>query len=73
MGIITKRIVKYVEGNEPTFTLPSTYESYRFAIGKEGIKPLVCIGMNPSAAKETYSDATVNKVIRTSKALGYDS
>ncbi|GMO22019.1 MAG: DUF1643 domain-containing protein [Mycoplasmoidaceae bacterium] len=69
---ITKRKVLYPNEEKPTFTIPETYESYRYALGKTGSNPLLFIGMNPSAAKFDSSDSTVNTVIRISKFLNKD-
>ncbi len=35
----------------------------RLLLRKEGIKPLIIIGMNPSTADETISDVTMRKII----------
>ncbi len=69
---VTKLKVKYHLGYEPDFTVPVSYKDYRFVLGKHGKKPLICIGMNPSAAREEYSDRTVNKVIKNAINNGYD-
>lgn len=71
-SIVTKIIVKYPKGLEPNVIIPSKYTSYRYLIGHDGPKPLICIGMNPSAAKEEYSDRTVNKVIKYANDNNYD-
>jgi hypothetical protein len=69
---VTKLKVKYHLGCEPDFVVPSSYKNYRFVLGKHGKNPLICIGMNPSAAREEYSDKTVNKVIKNAIDNGYD-
>jgi hypothetical protein len=71
---ITKLVVKYPTGLKPTrnLTNPSVYTYFRYSVGHNGSKPLVCIGMNPSAAREEYSDRTVNKVIKHAVNNGYD-
>lgn len=76
MSKVTKRVVKYPENQEPTFTIPETYSSdYRIALGHitdDTKNPLVAIAMNPSAANEETSDSTANRVINASIALRYD-
>ncbi|MFV0433621.1 MAG: DUF1643 domain-containing protein [Leucobacter sp.] len=63
----------YVPGNEPDFCDPDPgNDDYRFALGRIGActpesPPLVVIGMNPSHARQTQSDDTVNHVIEVSK------
>lgn len=69
---ITKRRVQYPKGDEPDYIIPKKYCSYRFALGKKGTNPLVTICMNPSAAREIYSDATINRIIKVSHLLGHD-
>jgi hypothetical protein len=69
---VTKVVVKYPEGLEPTFTVPTEYGPDRYLLGRAGKKPLVVIGMNPSAARDNTSDRTVSKIIRISQTLGYD-
>jgi hypothetical protein len=71
-GKVTKLHVAYPKKWEPDFCVPKKYCSYRFAIGKKGKNPLICIGMNPSAANDATSDRTVNKVIKNAIANGYD-
>jgi hypothetical protein len=68
---ITKRVHFFDDECAPDIIHPKTYESHRYGLGKTGKNPIICIGMNPSAAREEYSDATVNKVIRNTKSL-YD-
>ena len=69
---ITKYVCTYKEGFEPNYILPEKYCSYRFALGKTGENPLVVICMNPSAAKETFSDKTINRIIKISEELEMD-
>lgn len=47
--------------------------SSRYVLGKEGKKPLVCIGINPSNAEPERLDNTLKSVERVAKANGYDS
>ncbi len=72
MSKVTKIIVTYPEGQQPTMVIPADYQPYRFALGRPGNHSCLIIGMNPSAAREEYSDRTVNKVIKTVRELGYD-
>ena len=72
MSKVTKIIVNYPQGQEPTMVIPKEYKPFRYALGRPGARPCLIIGMNPSAAREEYSDRTVNKVIKTVKDLGYD-
>lgn len=65
-------MIAYPSGHEPDFWDPSpTDPALRFALGRigacsAGSPPLVVIGMNPSHARETESDKTVNHVIDVS-------
>lgn len=62
----------YPVGQEPDFADPDPgNDDFRFALGRIGessaeAPPLVVIGMNPSHARESRSDATVNHVIDVS-------
>lgn len=58
--------------------LPTTYiinndNSCRFALGTEGIKPLIVIGINPSTADDKNPDRTINRVKGFAEGNGYDS
>jgi len=68
---VTKLQIKYPKNQEPDLIVPSDYQPYRFILGKKGNNPLVAVCMNPSAAREEFSDMTINTVIRTSEKLGY--
>lgn len=65
-------MISYPIGQEPDFCDPDPgNDDYRFALGKidgraPGSPPFVVIGMNPSHARETESDKTVNHVIDVS-------
>ena len=72
MGKVTKHILKYPEGEFPNYIIPDEYGPFRYALGRIGKNPLVVICMNPSAAKEDISDATINRIIRVSKKLNKD-
>lgn len=45
----------------------------RFVLQKDGVNPLIVVGINPSTASETKSDATIRKVMGFSERLGFDS
>lgn len=45
----------------------------RFVLGTVGEHPLVCVGVNPSTATPERLDATVTRVARRARALGFDS
>ncbi|SEQ09139.1 hypothetical protein SAMN02910289_01254 [Lachnospiraceae bacterium RM5] len=72
MNKVTKHVLAYPEGNKPDYIIPNDYSKYRYALGKKGKNPLVVICMNPSAAKEDYSDMTINRIIKVSSMLNYD-
>ncbi len=69
---VTKHSLPYPKGFEPNYIDPCKYERYRFALGKSGKNPLVVICMNPSAANESSSDMTINRVISVSQKLKMD-
>ncbi len=65
-------MIAYPAGQEPDFWDPNPADTgHRFALGRIAectpeSPPLVVIGMNPSHARETESDRTVNHVIDVS-------
>lgn len=65
-------MIAYPSGQVPDFWQPNPADArHRFALGRidectPGSPPLVVIGMNPSHARETESDRTVNHVIDVS-------
>lgn len=65
-------MIAYPAGQEPDYWDPNPADAgLRFALGRIGTcsadsPPLVVIGMNPSHARETTSDRTVNHVIQVS-------
>lgn len=69
---VTKKTLDYPKGYEPNYMVPSEYHTYRFALGKKESSSLVAICMNPSAARETKSDHTINRIIKVSQMLGMD-
>ncbi len=72
MNKVTKHVLSYPTGYEPDYIIPAKYGKYRYALGKSGSDPLVVVCMNPSAAKEDFSDKTINRIISVSKILKRD-
>lgn len=58
---------------EPTIYINNTDNSCRFALGTEGIKPLIVIGINPSIANDKTADPTIRKVMGFAEGNGFDS
>lgn len=69
---VTKVSLSYPEGEKPEYIIPEKYCEYRFSLGRKGTNPLVAICMNPSAARETSSDMTINRIIGVSRKLEMD-
>lgn len=53
--------------------VPSDYEEYRYILGTRGLKPVVCIGINPSTAAPDALDPTLQSAQRIALGNGYDS
>lgn len=53
--------------------VPNTYTEYRYILGTRGVKPLICIGVNPSTAAPDRLDPTLQSVQRIALHNGYDS
>ena len=53
--------------------VPDFYSEYRYILGTRGVKPLVCIGINPSTAEPDNLDNTLKSVERIALRNGYDS
>ena len=53
--------------------VPNFYSEYRYILGTQGQKPLICIGINPSTAEPDNLDNTLKSVQRIALAGGYDS
>ena len=53
--------------------VPDFYSEYRYILGTRGIKPLVCIGINPSTAEPDNLDNTLKSAQRIANYNGYDS
>lgn len=70
-------MIAYPAGQEPDFLDPDPgNDDYRFALGRIAESspeepPLVVIGMNPSHARESRSDNTVNHVIDVARRDGH--
>lgn len=70
-------MIAYPRGQEPDFWDPDPGDPrHRFALGRiggvsGGSSPLVAIGMNPSHARESESDRTVNRLIEAAERHGY--
>lgn len=60
-------------GYQPTIYKNNSDNSCRFALGTEGIKPLIVIGINPSTANDKDSDRTINRVVGFAEGNGFDS
>lgn len=52
---------------------PNFYSEYRYILGTRGIKPLICIGINPSTARPDALDNTLKSVQRIADGNGFDS
>ena len=48
-------------------------ESVRYSLGNNGVKTLLCLGINPSIACIQYSDPTMNALINIANRKGFDS
>jgi len=57
----------------PTIYINNNDNSCRFALGTEGIKPLIVVGINPSTADDKNPDRTINRVKGFAEGNGYDS
>ncbi|HJB13788.1 MAG TPA: DUF1643 domain-containing protein [Candidatus Oscillibacter excrementigallinarum] len=53
--------------------VPNHYSEYRYILGTRGLKPLICIGINPSTAAPDALDPTLQSAQRIALANGYDS
>ena len=71
-GKITDKTTRYKSGFEPDLFVPKDFSPHRYALGKKGCNPLVTICMNPSAARDTESDRTINRIISVSEKLNSD-
>lgn len=53
--------------------VPNVYSEYRYILGTRGVKPLICIGINPSTAAPDALDPTLQSAQRVALSNGYDS
>ncbi len=53
--------------------VPNFYSEYRYILGTRGVKPLICVGINPSTAAPDDLDNTLKSVERIALHNGYDS
>jgi hypothetical protein len=53
--------------------IPDFYSEYRYVLGTRGVRPLICIGINPSTAAPDDLDNTLKSVERIALGNGYDS
>lgn len=53
--------------------VPDHYSEYRYLLGTRGLRPLVCIGINPSTAIPDRLDNTLKSAERIALYNGYDS
>ena len=53
--------------------VPPRYSPYRYILGTRGVRPLICIGINPSTAVPGALDNTLKSVDRIAKHNGFDS
>lgn len=53
--------------------VPDFYTEYRYILGTRGVRPLICVGVNPSTAEPDHLDPTLQSVARVAKGNGFDS
>ena len=53
--------------------VPNTYCDWRYILGTRGVKPLICVGINPSTARPDALDPTLQSVQRIALHNGFDS
>ena len=53
--------------------VPDFYTEYRYILGTRGLRPLICIGVNPSTAEPGSLDNTLKSVQRIARHNGFDS
>ncbi len=53
--------------------VPDHYLDYRYILASRGLKPLICIGINPSTAAPGDLDNTLKSVERIARGNGFDS
>ena len=50
---------------------PKSYRAYRYILGERGMRPLVCVGVNPSTAWQEHLDNTLKYVRNIAIDCGY--
>ena len=53
--------------------VPNAYADYRYLLGTRGMRPLICVGVNPSTAAPDHLDNTLKSVERIALGNGFDS
>ena len=53
--------------------IPDHYSEYRYILGTVGVKPLICVGVNPSTAAPGCLDNTLKSAERIALHNGFDS
>ena len=53
--------------------VPNTYSEYRYILGTRGVKPLICVGINPSTAAPDGREPPRPSAQRIARSNGYDS
>ena len=53
--------------------VPNRYTEYRYILGTRGVRPLICVGVNPSTAAPGDLDPTLKSVERVASSNGFDS
>ncbi len=53
--------------------VPDRYSEYRYLLGTRGVRPLVCVGVNPSTAEPDRLDRTLQSAERIALHNGFDS
>lgn len=57
----------------PSIYVNNADNSCRFALGTEGEKPLIVIGINPNTADDKAADQTIKRVMGFAEGNGFDS
>ena len=53
--------------------IPDFYTEYRYVLGTQGTRPVICVGINPSTAEPDNLDPTLKSVARVAAANHFDS
>ena len=57
---------------DKVFDIYKCNDSCRFVLGNDVANPLICIGVNPSTAKNTQADATMERLLKIAKHNQYN-